>query len=147
MSKTKNDKPKYVAVGGQALMEGIMMRGPEGTAVALRLPDGSIETEMKNFVSVRKKYKILNIPIIRGIVSFAESMIMGYKLIMESAEKTSLDLEEESESKLDKWITDHFGPKMMAVIGGIAAVLGVALAMFLFMFLPPVHYLINFSIA
>lgn len=148
MSKKKNDKPKYVAVGGQALMEGIMMRGPEGTAVALRLPDGSIETEMKNFVSVRKKYKILNIPIIRGIVSFAESMIMGYKLIMESAEKTSLDLEEESESKLDKWITDHFGPKMMAVIGGIAAVLGVALAMFLFMFLPSFFFdLINSKLA
>lgn len=148
MSKKKNDKPKYVAVGGQALMEGIMMRGPEGTAVSLRLPDGSIETEMKEFVSVRKKFKILNIPIIRGIVSFVESMIMGYKLIMESAEKTSLDLEEESESKLDKWITDHFGPKMMAVIGGIAAVLGVALAMFLFMYLPSFFFdLINNHLA
>lgn len=148
MSKKKTDKQKYVAVGGQALMEGIMMRGPEGTAVSLRLPDGSIETEMKEFVSVRKKYKILNIPIIRGIVSFAESMIMGYKLIMESAEKTSLDLEEESESKLDKWITDHFGPKMMAVIGGIAAVLGVGLAMFLFMYLPSFFFdLINGKLA
>ena len=138
--KNKNEKPKYVAVGGQALMEGIMMRGPEGTAVALRLPDGTIETEMKEFTSVRKKYKFLNIPILRGIVSFVESMIMGYKLLMESAEKTSFDLEEESESKLDKWLTDHFGPKMMAVIGGIAAVLGVALAMFLFMYLPSLGF-------
>ena len=129
-------------------MEGIMMRGPEGTAVALRLPDGSIETEMKEFVSVRKKYKIFNIPIIRGIVSFIESMIMGYKLIMESAEKTSLDLEEESDSKIDKWITEHFGPKMMAVIGGIAAVLGVGLAMFLFMYLPSFFFdLINDKLA
>ena len=134
MSKKKND---YVAVGGQALMEGIMMKGPKGTAMSLRLPDGTIETQMKEFVSIRKKIKILNIPVIRGVVSFVESMIFGYKLLMESAEKTSLDMEEdESESKLDKWISDHFGPKMMAVIGGISAVLGVALAFFLFMWLP-----------
>ncbi len=126
----------YVAVGGQALMEGIMMKGPEGTAMSLRLPDGSIETTMKDFVSVRKKYKILNLPIIRGVVSFVESMIFGYKLLMESAEKTTLDMEEENESKLDKWITEHFGPKMMAVIGGISAVLGVGLAFLLFMWLP-----------
>ncbi len=134
MSKKKND---YVAVGGQALMEGIMMRGPKGTAMSLRLPDGSIETQMKNFVSVRKKYKIFNTPIIRGVVSFIESMIFGYKLLMESAEKTSLDMEDsENESKLDKWIGEHFGPKMMAVIGGISAVLGIGLAFLLFMWLP-----------
>lgn len=132
MSKKSN----YVAVGGQALMEGIMMKGPKGTAVSLRLPDGTIETEMKDIVSVRKKYKFLNIPILRGVVSFIESMITGYKLLMESAEKTSLDFEEESESKLDKWISDHFGPKMMAVIGFISAVLGIGLAFLLFMWLP-----------
>lgn len=129
-------KNNYVAVGGQALMEGIMMRGPKGTAVSLRLPDGTIETQMKDFVSVRKKYKFLNIPLVRGVISFVESMIFGYKLIMESAEKTSVDFAEESESKLDKWITEHFGPKMMAVIGGISAVLGIGLAFVLFMWLP-----------
>lgn len=133
MSKKKSN---YVAVGGQALMEGIMMKGPEGTAMSLRLPDGTIETTMKDFISVRKKYKILNTPVIRGVVSFVESMIFGYKLLMESAEKTTLDMEEENESKLDKWITEHFGPKMMAVIGGISAVLGVGLAFLLFMWLP-----------
>lgn len=145
MSKKKNE---YVAVGGQALMEGIMMRGPKGTAMSLRLPDGSIETQLKDFTSVRKKYKILNIPIIRGVVSFVESMIFGYKLLMESAEKTSFDMEEEAESKLDKWITEHFGPKMMAVIGGISAVLGVGLAFLLFMWLPSfVFDLVNNKLA
>lgn len=134
MSKQKNN---YVAVGGQALMEGIMMRGPKGTAMSLRLPDGTIETQMKDFVSVRKKFKFLNIPVIRGVVSFIESMVFGYKLLMESAEKTSLDFEEEAnESKLDKWISDHFGPKMMAVIGTVSAVLGIGLAFLLFMWLP-----------
>ena len=131
-----SNKSNYVAVGGQALMEGIMMKGPKGTAMSLRLPDGTIETSMKDFVSIRKKYKFFNIPVLRGIVSFVESMIFGYKLLMESAEKTSLDLEEESESKLDKWITEHFGPKMMAVIGFISAVLGIGLAFLLFMWLP-----------
>lgn len=133
MSKKKCN---YVAVGGQALMEGIMMKGPKGAAMSLRLPDGTIETEMKEFVSLRKKCKLFNIPVIRGIVSFVESMIFGYKLLMESAEKTSIDFEEENESKLDKWITEHFGPKMMAVVGGIAAVLGVGLAFLLFMWMP-----------
>lgn len=130
------NKCSYVAVGGQALMEGIMMRGPKGTAVSLRLPDGTIETSMKDFVSVRNKIKFFNIPVLRGIVSFVESMIFGYKLIMESAEKTSLDFEEENESKLDKWITEHFGPKMMAVIGFVSAILGIGLAFVLFMWLP-----------
>ena len=111
MSKEKKNKNEYVAVGGQALMEGIMMRGPKGTAMSLRLPDGTIETQMKDFVSIRKKIKFFNIPILRGVVSFVESMISGYKLLMESAEKTSMeDLQAENESKLDKWISDHFGP-------------------------------------
>ncbi len=137
---SKNNKPvkdKYVAVGGQALMEGIMMRGPKGTAMSCRLPDGTIDTEMKDFVSVRKKYKFLNIPFIRGIISFVESMILGYKLLMESAEKTALDKDSlQSESKLDKWLEAHFGPKMMAVIGTIGSVLGIGLAFVLFIWLP-----------
>ncbi len=138
MSKAKKkNKKEYVAVGGQALMEGIMMRGPKGMAMSLRLPDGTIETQMKDFVSIRKKFKPFNIPLIRGVVAFIESMTSGYKLLMESAEKTALDgMEAENESKLDKWLSDHFGPKMMSVIGIIAAILGVGISFFLFMFLP-----------
>ncbi len=119
-------------------MEGIMMRGPEGTAMSLRLPDGSIETQMKDFVSVRKKYKFLNIPIVRGVVSFIESMIFGYGCLMESAEKTSMDdmTAGEGDSKLDRWISDHFGKKMMAAIGVISLVLSFALAFLLFMYAP-----------
>ncbi|MBR5112814.1 MAG: DUF1385 domain-containing protein [Clostridia bacterium] len=136
MSKDKKSCP-YVAVGGQALMEGIMMRGPGGTAMSCRMPDGSIDTEMKEFKSLRKKYKFLNIPIVRGVIAFIESMVMGYKLLMESAEKTTLDgAEDPGESKLDKWLSEHFGPKMMAVIGTIASVLGFGLAFVLFIWLP-----------
>ena len=72
MSKKKCN---YVAVGGQALMEGIMMRGPKGTAMSLRLPDGTIETQMKDFTSIRKKYKFF-INIFRQLLDLMYDKVM-----------------------------------------------------------------------
>ena len=116
--KKKKTQTKYGSVGGQALMEGIMMNGPEGKAMALRLPDGSISVEKKTFTSIKDKNKFFGIPMVRGIVNFVEALIFGYKCLMESAEKTGMDVEEEENmSKLDRWISDHFGEKMMKVIG------------------------------
>ena len=138
MSKEK-EKIKYSGVGGEALIEGIMMKGPKGASMACRMPDGSIDVTMKDFHSVLDKHKILKTPFIRGPIAFVEQMIFGYKCMMESAEKTSLDtsdLEEEELSKLDKWLVDHFGPKMMAVIGAIAMVIGFGLAFVIFFWLP-----------
>jgi len=136
----KQKKSKYLAaVGGQALMEGIMMSGPKGAAMSLRLPDGTIETTPKKMKRLKDKYKILGKPFIRGPISFVESMVFGYKCIMESAEKTSLDLtvdEGEKQSKLDKWLTDHFGKKMMTVIGVISIIIGLFISFGLFMWLP-----------
>lgn len=131
------DNKKH-SVGGQALMEGVMMQGPKGTAMALRLPDGSIETQLKKVTLLRDKYKFFRIPFIRGPVNFIEQMIFGYKCLMESAEKTTVldDDGQEEMSKLDKWLTDHFGPKMMAVIGVISMVIAMVLGFFLFMWLP-----------
>ena len=119
-------------------MEGIMMNGPEGKAMALRMPDGSISVEKKTFNSIKDKNKFFALPMIRGIVNFVEALIFGYKCLMESAEKTGMDLgeEEENMSKLDRWITDHFGEKMMNVIGAISMVLGFALAFALFVWMP-----------
>ena len=132
-----SDKKK-ISVGGQALMEGVMMQGPKGTAVALRLPDGSIETQLKKVTLLRDKYKFFRIPFIRGPVNFVEQMIFGYKCLMESAEKTTVldDNGEEEMSKLDRWLTDHFGPKMMAVIGVISMIIAMVVGFFLFMWLP-----------
>ena len=129
---------KKYSVGGQALMEGIMMNGPKGVAMALRMPDGRIETQLKEVTLLRDKYKIFNLPFIRGPVNFIEQMIFGYKCLMESAEKTTAieDSGEEEMSKLDKWLSDHFGPKMMAVIGVISMVLALVVCFFLFMWLP-----------
>lgn len=135
--KKKKTQTKYGSVGGQALMEGIMMNGPEGKAMALRLPDGSISVEKKTFASIKDKNKFFGIPMVRGIVNFVEALIFGYKCLMESAEKTGMDVEEEENmSKLDRWISDHFGEKMMKVIGAISMVLGFALAFALFVWMP-----------
>ena len=141
----KKDKEKLLgSVGGEALMEGIMMRGPKGAAVSLRLPNGTIETSLSDAKQPKDKYKILGWPLIRGPVNLIYSMVFGYKCLMKSAEKMTegmMDEAEESTSKLDKWLEDHMGPKMMAVIGVIGSVLGVALAMGLFVLAP--EYLIK----
>ena len=134
-------KIKRVSVGGQALIEGILMKGPKCSAMALRLPDGSIEVEEKKSSSLRDKHKFFALPLVRGVVSFAESMIEGYKALMESAEKVSFDDiknddDIENMSKVDKWITEHFGEKMMTVISVISMILGFGLAFALFFYLP-----------
>lgn len=138
MAKKQKKPCKYSSVGGQALIEGVMMRGPSGTAMSVRLPSGEIETEYKETKPWREKCKFFSLPLVRGIVGFAESLVTGYGYLMESAEKSTQGLEEDSEnlSKLDRWINDHFGEKMMNIIGIISAVLGFGLAFFLFMWLP-----------
>ena len=120
------------SVGGQALMEGIMMRGPEKMAMAIRQPDGEIYTEEKAIVvHAWQKW-----PFIRGIFSFADSLITGYKCLMTSAEISMGDAFEADESKFDKWVAKTFGEKGTNFIMAIAAVLGGALAIILFMILP-----------
>ena len=135
----KEKKSKYLAqVGGQALLEGIMMQSPNGAAIAVRRTDGKIIARPKIVKHARDKFKPLGLPIIRGIVNFIESMIFGYNCMMESADLSGqLEIEEEeSDSKLDKWLEAHFGPKMVAVIGVIGMVLGFALAFLLFVWMP-----------
>lgn len=139
MSKANEPKIRKTSVGGQALIEGIMMNGPKGAALSVRKADGTIYTEMKDFKKAGDKYKILRLPLIRGVVNFVESMILGYKCLMESAELSGqLEAEENTEnmSKLDKWLNDKMGPKMMNIISIISMVLGLALAILLFMYLP-----------
>lgn len=116
-----------------------MMQGPKGAAMSVRLPDGTIDTEEKEFRHIRDKVKFLGFPVIRGCVNFVESMIFGYKCLMESAEKSGfeeIENSEENQSKLDKWLSEHLSKKVMSVITGVASVLGVLLAFALFFFLP-----------
>ena len=139
MSKDCNDKVCHkTSIGGQALIEGIMMQGPKGAAMSVRLPDGTIDTEMLEVKHLRDKFKPAKLPLIRGVVNMVESLLFGFKCMEKSAEKAGLDDDTSPEdmSKLDKWISDHFGPKMMAVVTGISMVLGVSLAFGLFFYLP-----------
>lgn len=139
MSKDCNSKVCHkTSIGGQALIEGIMMQGPKGAAMSVRLPDGTIDTEMLEVKHLRDKFKPAKLPLIRGVVNMVESLIFGFKCMEKSAEKAGIDddIDPEEMSKLDKWLSDHFGPKMMAVITGISMVLGVALAFGLFFYLP-----------
>ncbi len=139
----KTEKEQVVhktSVGGQALIEGIMMMGPKGAAISVRTPDGSIDTEMLEVKHIKDKIKFLGWPLIRGVVNYIESMMFGYKCLMISAEKSGLeDIEnEEGSSKLDKWFNDHLNKKVMGIITAVASVLGVGLAFLLFFYLPTV---------
>ncbi len=132
------EKKKPVSVGGQALLEGIMMKGPKKTVMATRLPDGQIELEDLPEKHIKDKIKFMGWPVIRGSVNMVESFIIGYKALMKSAEKLGLDEEEDVQ---DSWLYRVFGEKLMSFLGVIASVLGVALAVVLFMLLPT--YLFN----
>ena len=118
------------SIGGQAVIEGVMMRGPKDIAIAVRKPDNEIVVEKRPIASVLQKNKILKLPIIRGCISFFESMVVGVKALMFSAQ--FFDVEgEETESKFDKWLEEKLGDKIKDVVfnKAIAAIVGLS-AMF-----------------
>ena len=121
------------SVGGQALMEGIMMRGPEKICCAVRKPDGTIDLTYDT-VTTRWYNKV---PLLRGVCNMAENLYKGYKYLMHAADIAMEGTEDaEPESKLDKWLDEHTGPVFQNVLMGCAAFAGVVLALFLFTFLP-----------
>lgn len=113
-----------------------MMRGIDKIAMSTRMPDGSIDTESWEAGSLNRAW-YHKTPIVRGVVNFATSMITGYRCMMKSAEKSGFaEMEIEEPSKFDQWVEKHFGDKLVQIVGIIGAVLGVALALVMFMFLP-----------
>lgn len=110
-----------------------MMRGPFLTSMATRMPDGSIEVETWDTHKSGKTPWTRRAPFIRGIFNMVDSMVVGYHCLMKSAEKAGV---EEEPTKFDKWLEKKLGHNMMKVLGGFAAVLGVALAAVLFIFIP-----------
>lgn len=116
-------------------MEGVMMRGPKEYAMAVRKPDGEIIVEKRPVASILQKSKILKLPIIRGCISFFESMITGVKALMFSAE--FFDIEgEESQSKFDKWLDEKFGDKIKDIVIYVSVVLSLVFSVALFFLLP-----------
>ena len=131
---------KITTIGGQALMEGIMMVGPQRTVAAFCSEEGQISTEEISVPRLTKLYPILGKPFIRGIFSLIDSFRLGYKALSLSADKLTGGEEEEELSGFDKWLNDHLGEKITGVIMAIASVLGIALAITLFFFLPTVLF-------
>lgn len=133
---------KKTSIGGQALIEGVMMRGPKKTAMAVRHTSGEIRTE--EWDNPTKKSAFFRIPLLRGIFNFVDSMITGYKSLMKSAEMSGMEeIEAESDDKeaIEKAEKDNkLLQKLMPIVMVISAVLGVGLALFLFMYLPTLVY-------
>ena len=122
------------SIGGQALIEGILMRGPKKQAIVCRTAEGLVE-KVDELKLLKDKYPIFGWPFIRGCVTFIDSMIKGMQALTYSAEL--VPLEEQEPDTLDQWIEKHFeAEKASKIVIGTAVVLGIALALFLFIFLP-----------
>ncbi len=131
--KEKNVQHK-TSIGGQAVMEGVMMRGPEKMAISVRKPDGEIVTKVED-VKIKKKSIWLKIPVVRGCINFFGSMVTGVKALMYSAE--FVDLEEDGEpSKFDKWLEKVFGDKLKDVVVYFSVILSMFMSVGLFILLP-----------
>lgn len=120
------------SVGGQALMEGIMMRGPQKICCAVRRPDGTIDLTCDEVHS----HWYNRVPLVRGVCNMAENLYKGYHYLMHAADIAMEGVEEEPESKFDRWLEAHTGPAVQNALMACAAFAGVVLALFLFTFLP-----------
>ena len=138
MKKKKKDEVEFrTSIGGQALIEGILMRGPVKEAIVVRTADGLV-TKVNEPHFIRERIKFLGWPFLRGIVVFAESMVYGVKALTYSAELLPEE-EQEQPSKFDKWIEEKFGAeKAQKFVIGLAVFLGVALSVGLFVLLPTI---------
>ena len=134
-SEKKCNECFKTSIGGQALMEGIMMRGPRRTCCAVRKPDGSIETKIE---PASRRSVWTKIPILRGAISMIESLIVGYRYMMYSAQVSMGDDydPEEEESAFEKWVGEHLGKKAEDALLAAAAVFGGLLAIVLFTVIP-----------
>lgn len=123
------------SVGGQAVMEGVMMKSPTGVALAVRRADGTIATRYDNWTTKAKKGTFLGLPIVRGVVTFIETLSTGMNTLTESAKLAGEDIEEEP-TKFEKWLSEKLGKSVESIVIGIAVILAVALSVGLFFLLP-----------
>jgi len=135
--KDNNTQQKHItSIGGSAVMEGVMMRGPKEIATAVRKPDGEIIVDKKPISSLVTKYHVNKIPILRGVFAFFDSMITSMRALMFSADFVDLEGEEESESKFDKWLEAKFGDKVKDIVIYFSVVIAVIFSIGIFMLLP-----------
>ena len=126
---------KYSGIGGQAVIEGIMMQNGENYAVAVRKPDGEIEVKKDTYRSVTKKYPFLGIPFIRGVFKFADSMIVGMRALTWSCSFFEDD-EDAKESRFEQWLDKVFGEKLESILMTVVMIFSFIMAIGIFMLLP-----------
>ena len=131
--------PFRTTIGGQALIEGILMRGPEKQAIVVRKPDGDLVTKVEELHLIKERHPILGVPLIRGTVNFLDSMVKGVQALMFSAEFYPEDEEEAAAepSKFEVWLEKKLGSEQfMKVLIALAVVLGIGFSVCLFILLP-----------
>jgi len=128
-------KEHITSIGGSAVMEGVMMRGPKEIATAVRKPDGEIELDKRAVSSLVTKYHVNKIPIVRGVFAFFDSMISSIRALMWSAEFVDLE-DDDSESKFDKWLTEKFGDRIKDIVIYFSLFISVIFSVGLFFVLP-----------
>ncbi len=124
-----------VRIGGQAVIEGVMMKNMDRYAVSVRKPNGKIETKVEECVSFAEKHPLFQLPIFRGMVNFLESMVIGMKTLNYSASFYE-DEEEQTESRTEQFLEKFLGEKAEKIIMGIVLVFSLAISIGLFMILP-----------
>jgi uncharacterized protein YqhQ len=135
IDKTKPEKPaRSPDIGGQAVIEGVMMKSPEAIAISVRRPDGSIARAYQKYVAPSKKYKQLGWPVIRGIVNMALMLMLGVTTLDTSTKL--LGLETEEPGKFEKWLSERLGLGIEKIVMGVAVALAVGLSLLLFMVIP-----------
>lgn len=123
-----------VDIGGQAVMEGVMMKAPDAIAIAVRRPDQSIVVQRKEYVSLSQKHKWMGWPVIRGIVNFCTMLTMGMNTLQTSTEM--LGVMDEEPTRFEKWLAKKLGKGVDKVVMGVAVVLAVVLSIGLFFVIP-----------
>lgn len=131
---------KKTSIGGQAVMEGVMMKNMDRYAIAVRKPDHEIVVDVKDYVSFGEKHKICRLPILRGVVNFVESMVIGMKTLTYSASFFEEE-EEVKPSKFDNMVEGIFKEKTTDVFMGVTVAISILLAVGIFMILP--YLLVN----
>ena len=123
-------KKGRVDIGGQAVMEGVMMKSPDAIAIAVRKEDGSIVVKREAYASPAKKHKWMGLPIIRGIINMGTMFSMGMRTLQTSTDM--LGIMDEEPSKFEKWLAKTFGKSIDKIVMGVAVVLAIALSVGLF---------------
>ena len=132
--KDNKKKKTCTYIGGQAVMEGIMMRGKSSMATAVRDPEGVIQIESERLIPPEEKKKITRMPFVRGVVNFVSSIVDGNRVLMRSADVAMP--EEEQPTKAEKWLNEKHKISLDSIFSGLSVALGIILAILIFIALP-----------